>query len=443
MLSGTWLTVLDVARALEVPIGTVRRWVRTGELPVLELGGSRTVYRIRRSDLERFVQDQYPDGSMNHLFSGTENSIPDRHGSSVPDIDLAETDTRLESPREFIDRMPTVTFREAALVPGSPSFMSREIETLLGYSAEDLVESPGSWREHIHPNDRAAVEAELSRTDASGEPFLMDYRMVRRDGDDVWIRVKAILTDGVGPDGAVWEGSIVNITSLRELQAGLLARQRQQLAVAELGRQALEHQTLTAVLRDAARQAASGLDSPCVRVFEVLPGGDALTLRAYECGVGVGDGHEHLDNGDPLTLSALASRAAIASEDLGGETRFDASDLLTGANMRSGVAAIIPGRLRPFGVITALFQTTRAIGQQDVGFLQSLASIVALAARHNEGSWYTVDEVAEFLQVTDETVRRWIRQGDLPALNLGGPRAGYRVYPTDLERFINDRLRPK
>lgn len=51
--------------------------------------------------------------------------------------------------------------------------------------------------------------------------------------------------------------------------------------------------------------------------------------------------------------------------------------------------------------------------------------------------WLTVRDVAEILRVHEETVRRWIRRGDLMALDLGGPRAGYRIRPTELDRFIS------
>jgi len=53
-----------------------------------------------------------------------------------------------------------------------------------------------------------------------------------------------------------------------------------------------------------------------------------------------------------------------------------------------------------------------------------------------EREWLTVDEVAETFRVNIETVRRWIRAGDLPALTLGGPRSGYRIKRGDLDAFI-------
>ena len=56
--------------------------------------------------------------------------------------------------------------------------------------------------------------------------------------------------------------------------------------------------------------------------------------------------------------------------------------------------------------------------------------------------WLTVQQVAEEFQVIEETVRRWIRAGDLPVLDLGGPRAGYRIRRSDLDAFIQQRYGP-
>ena len=49
--------------------------------------------------------------------------------------------------------------------------------------------------------------------------------------------------------------------------------------------------------------------------------------------------------------------------------------------------------------------------------------------------YLTVEQVAERLQVHEETVRRWIRGGQLRG-NLINRRAGWRVRQSDLERFL-------
>ena len=58
-----------------------------------------------------------------------------------------------------------------------------------------------------------------------------------------------------------------------------------------------------------------------------------------------------------------------------------------------------------------------------------------------ERDWLTVAQVAAWLQVHEETVRRWIREGHLPVLNLG-KKAGYRLRPADLDAFIAARYGP-
>jgi excisionase family DNA binding protein len=52
--------------------------------------------------------------------------------------------------------------------------------------------------------------------------------------------------------------------------------------------------------------------------------------------------------------------------------------------------------------------------------------------------WLTVRDIATHLKVSEETVRRWIRDRELPALTLG-KKAGFRIRPADLETFITAR----
>ena len=52
----------------------------------------------------------------------------------------------------------------------------------------------------------------------------------------------------------------------------------------------------------------------------------------------------------------------------------------------------------------------------------------------------TVEQVADRLQVHSETVRRWLRSGELEGMDLGH-RVGYRIRESDLERFIEERAK--
>ena len=58
-------------------------------------------------------------------------------------------------------------------------------------------------------------------------------------------------------------------------------------------------------------------------------------------------------------------------------------------------------------------------------------------------TWLTVQQVAEELQVDEETVRRWIKRAELPALELGSRKMGYRIKRADLDEFVEERYRGK
>jgi excisionase family DNA binding protein len=60
----------------------------------------------------------------------------------------------------------------------------------------------------------------------------------------------------------------------------------------------------------------------------------------------------------------------------------------------------------------------------------------------DQDEWLTVEEVADYFRVNPETVRRWIRGGELAVLDLGGPRAGYRIRRSDLLAFTESRYGP-
>jgi excisionase family DNA binding protein len=52
------------------------------------------------------------------------------------------------------------------------------------------------------------------------------------------------------------------------------------------------------------------------------------------------------------------------------------------------------------------------------------------------GRLFTVSEVADAMRVSNMTVYRLIKSGELPALRVG---KGYRIFESDLERFLADR----
>jgi len=52
--------------------------------------------------------------------------------------------------------------------------------------------------------------------------------------------------------------------------------------------------------------------------------------------------------------------------------------------------------------------------------------------------WYTIAEIVDMLSVHEQTVRRWLKSGELRGTLLGR-KAGYRVQGNDLQAFLETR----
>jgi PAS domain S-box-containing protein len=94
---------------------------------------------------------------------------------------------------------------------------------LIGYSIEDIEHDPALWRQIIHPDDRERVlAADAKSNTGGGDRFSMDYRIVRKDGQIIWVQDQAALVrlDGKPP---YWQGFLLDVTE-RKVGEEQLAR---------------------------------------------------------------------------------------------------------------------------------------------------------------------------------------------------------------------------
>ena len=102
-------------------------------------------------------------------------------------------------------------------VPGDWSFtyVSPEVEILLGYPREAWIGDPEFWISHMHPEDREWAPAYCAASTARGEGHTFDYRMIAADGRSVWLRD---MVNMEFQDGRVVKivGVMLDITEIKE-----------------------------------------------------------------------------------------------------------------------------------------------------------------------------------------------------------------------------------
>jgi signal transduction histidine kinase/ActR/RegA family two-component response regulator len=160
----------------------------------------------------------------------------------------------------------------------------------------------------------------------------------------------------------------------------LLNRAFQQTVVAALGQFAMITKDISALLNQAVMLVAQTLEVEYCHVLELQPGGRFLLLRS---GIGWKNGcvGNAVIPADPLTEAGftLSAGEAVAFDYLPGETRFRGSSLLLDHGVVSGITVAVAGHGQAFGVLGAHTARRRKFTEDEIHFLFSLATVLAMA----------------------------------------------------------------
>jgi PAS domain S-box-containing protein len=193
---------------------------------------------------------------LGHVVPADGDRPPLLRGMIVPaaadgsEAELRDTEARY---RTLIEQLPAIVYSEDVesdrlrLV-----YVNPRVQELLGITPEEWIADAGVWFRMIHPDDLERVRCENERTEATGEPFSIEYRMIARDGRVVWFRDEAVLVcDDADGTPRYWQGVMTDITDRKLAET--------QLAEAEARYRALVEQTPTITYIDALGGPASTL----------------------------------------------------------------------------------------------------------------------------------------------------------------------------------------
>ena len=256
--------------------------------------------------------------------------------------------------------------------------MNPAAEEIFGYRRDDVV-----GREMadliIPPHLREQHREGLARYLETGSGPVIGNRLeltgMRADGREFPVELTVTRVDIEDPP--LFTGYIRDITQRRQAERELKARERQQAAVAELGRLALVADDPEPLMHHAVRLVAEALDVELVGLLELLPDREELLLRV---GVGWQDGAV----GTATVATGTRSQAGftidanepVIVEDLRTETRFTPSALLLEHEVLSGVSVIVRTDGRPYGVLEAVTRHQRRFSGDDALFMRSVANVV-------------------------------------------------------------------
>jgi diguanylate cyclase (GGDEF)-like protein/PAS domain S-box-containing protein len=118
----------------------------------------------------------------------------------------------------LVEQIPAIVYVDVADDDLSTTYVSPQIEQILGYTAQEYIDDPQLWELMLHPDDREVAKATYLRGRESGDPFVFEYRLLARDGRTVWFRDSAIvLTDAQGRPEHI-QGVMLDITERKQAE---------------------------------------------------------------------------------------------------------------------------------------------------------------------------------------------------------------------------------
>ena len=141
-----------------------------------------------------------------------------------------ETERRLtegeKRHRRLLDNSPDLIFRWN-LDARSYDFLSPALENILGYKVEEAMRNPKIMIKAVHPDDRVfALSMHRDMLSQKTDKFEGRYRMIKKDGSQIWVRERSIVLKDARGKLLAAEGVISDITDQVQVEDALIKGRR-------------------------------------------------------------------------------------------------------------------------------------------------------------------------------------------------------------------------
>jgi PAS domain S-box-containing protein len=274
--------------------------------------------------------------------------------------------------RSLTEHLPVVTYVRSLGDDGETTFVSPQVDRLVGYTADEWRADPGLFLRLVHPDDRDRVAAERAALDAT-KTLRSNYRLTSRAGRTVWVRDEAVVVLDEAGDPLCIQGYILDVS---ERQAAEAERNELRAEEAATAGRARDRQRTIEFVGESASVLASSLDVTTT-VRQVA----RLTTRdlAEWCAVDVLD-----DDGSITRLTAERAQPAASRSEPEPHSEPAVLEVIRGRRPELSESQILlPLLARNGRAVGALTLTTAAPARgyvaDDLPWARALAGMIALA----------------------------------------------------------------
>jgi two-component system, cell cycle sensor histidine kinase and response regulator CckA len=137
-----------------------------------------------------------------------------RYGRIV--VDITNQRRVEEQYQRLIEQLPLVTYVNTLEPAVKSIYVSPQIAELYGYPAAQWLEDPELWGRTVHPDDLELVRGSERAARERGEPFELEYRMIRADGTVRWVLDSMNTVRDADGKALFEQGFLVDVTERKE-----------------------------------------------------------------------------------------------------------------------------------------------------------------------------------------------------------------------------------
>ncbi|MFN2332261.1 MAG: EAL domain-containing protein [Halomonas sp.] len=327
------------------------------------------------------------------LMSATPLPEDGGNGAIVMHIDITErkqaeeglrrSETRLREMAESIRDVFFLRGRAGHMLYVSPAYAE-----IWGRSCESLYADPDSWRDAIHPDDRAAT-LKITKSGLMAGRFEFEYRIVRPDGSIRWIESRGFpVRDDAGRIVRL-AGIATDITARKRAELGIQRLNRVNAMLSQINGLMVRVRTRDELFEEACRIAVEtggfrmawiGLTDPTSMklVPSASAGADDILADAKSPMMP----QEDAPNGDNPSAMAVRERKTILVNDVASDARI----LDKGAHLERGIHSLASLPLmiddEVIGVFGLQAPDTGFFDKAEMKLLHQLAADIAFAIDH-------------------------------------------------------------
>jgi PAS domain S-box-containing protein len=188
---------------------------------------------------------------------------------------LRDTEVRY---RSLVENIPALTYIEEPIGRGM-AYVSPQIEAMIGYTAQERMDDANLLKRLVHPEDREAFLQADARSTALEERFVLEYRVIAKDGRVVWLHDESVPVRDDQGRLQFWQGVAVDITPQRRAE-----EERKRLLSRLVSAQEEERARIAADIHDdpVQKMTAVGLRLSMLRSYLADPGAQEQVDRLQE-----------------------------------------------------------------------------------------------------------------------------------------------------------------